>query len=66
MIAIHKKYIVDAQGHPTDVIINYQEFREIEELLGLDLDDRAKEDLRLAREAREAGTRDDYVSLDEL
>ena len=31
---INKKYIVDEQGNPTEVIIPIDDFRKIEELLG--------------------------------
>ena len=66
MLTIHKKYIVNDQGQPTDVVVSYQEFLQIEELLGLDLDDDAVADLTRARQDREAGNRDAYVALDEL
>ncbi len=66
MLTIHKKYIVDDRGQPTDVVVSYQEFLQIEELLGLDLDADAVADLTHARQDREAGKRDAYVALDEL
>jgi hypothetical protein len=43
---IHRKLVVDDQGMPTEVIIPWKEYREIEELLGLDLDVDARDDLR--------------------
>lgn len=66
MLTIHKRYIVNDQGTPTDVIIDYQEFRQIEELLGLDLDEDAVADLWTARQDREAGKPDAYVALDDI
>ena len=66
MLTIHKKYIVNDEGKPTDVVIDYQEFLQIEELLGLDLDDDAVADLRTARQDRETGKREAYVTLDEI
>lgn len=66
MLTIHKKYIVDEQGHPTEVVISYQDFLEIEELLGLDLDDEAVTDLQTARRDRETGNTSAYVDLDAI
>ena len=34
MMHINKKYVVDDQGNPKEVIISYEDFREIWELLG--------------------------------
>ena len=65
MMHISKKYIVDGQGNPREVIIPYKEFQEIEELLGLDLDERAMNDLRKARADR-AGNKDEYSDLDSV
>ena len=46
MIAIRKKIVVDEQGNPTEVIISWAQFRELQEALGIDLDRKAKTDLR--------------------
>ena len=35
---IHKKVVIDDAGEPQEVIIPWAEFRQIEELLGLDYD----------------------------
>ena len=43
---ISKRYIVDEKGNPKEVIIPMEDFRRIEELLGLDLDDEAVQHLR--------------------
>lgn len=66
MMNIHKKIVVDEQGNPQEVIIPWNEFQEIAEILGLDLDSDALEDLRQAREDRESGKRDAYVDLDSI
>ena len=66
MLTIHKRYIVNDKGTPTDVIIDYREFLHIEELLGLDLDEDDVADLRIARQDREAGKPDAYVALDDI
>jgi PHD/YefM family antitoxin component YafN of YafNO toxin-antitoxin module len=63
---IHKKIVVDEQGKPQEVIIPWDEFQEIAEILGLDLDPEALEDLRQAREDRESNKRDAYIDLDSL
>ncbi len=66
MIEIHEKLVVDKQGNPREVIIPWDEFQEIVEILGLDLDDKAIEDLHLAKKDREQGNKDAYIDLDEL
>ena len=66
MLHINKKYIVDGQGNPTEVIISWEDFVKIEELLGLDLDGETIDDLRQARADREAGRKDQYVNLDSI
>jgi PHD/YefM family antitoxin component YafN of YafNO toxin-antitoxin module len=63
---IHKKIVVDEQGNPQEVIIPWDEFQEIAEILGLDLDSEALEDLRQAREDRETGNHEAYIDLDSL
>ena len=49
MTALRKRIVVDEKGNPTDVIISWAQFRELSEALGLDLDDKAKADLRSTR-----------------
>ncbi|ADJ29439.1 hypothetical protein [Nitrosococcus watsonii] len=63
---IHKKIVVDEQGNPQEVIIPWDEFQELAEILGLDLDSEALEDLRQSREDRESGKRDAYIDLDSI
>jgi PHD/YefM family antitoxin component YafN of YafNO toxin-antitoxin module len=63
---INKKYIVDEQGKPKEVIIPVDDFRKIEELLGWDLDDEAVEQLREARKDRERGNKDAYIDLESI
>ena len=48
MIAIRKKIVVDARGKPREVIISWNQFCELSEALGLDLDEKARSDLRAA------------------
>jgi len=49
MTAIKKKIVVDERGRPQEVIISWAQFCELAEALGLDLDNKAKADLRAAR-----------------
>jgi PHD/YefM family antitoxin component YafN of YafNO toxin-antitoxin module len=66
MMSIHRKIVVDEHGNPQEVIIPWDEFQGIAEILGLDLDSAALEDLRQAREDRENGRHDAFVDLDNL
>jgi hypothetical protein len=66
MINIEKKIVVDEQGLPQEVIISWKQYKEIEEILGLDMDERATEDLRKAKEDRLAENSDSYVRLDAI
>jgi PHD/YefM family antitoxin component YafN of YafNO toxin-antitoxin module len=63
---INKKYIVDEQGNPKEVIIPFDDFRKIEELLGWDLDEETVQQLREARRDRERGNKEAYVDLDSI
>ncbi|TLD41704.1 MAG: hypothetical protein JETT_2065 [Candidatus Jettenia ecosi] len=63
MVTLHKKIVLDEKGNPTEVIIPREEYKEIEELLGLDLDENAVEDLKQAKEDREKGIKDAYMEL---
>jgi hypothetical protein len=65
-LQINKRYIVDEQGNPKEVIIPMEDFRKIEELLGLDLDEEAVSQLRQARKDRESGNEDAYLDLDSI
>lgn len=63
---INKKYIVDEHGNPKEIILALEDFRKIEELLGLDFDDDVINQLRKARADRERGHKDAYVDLDSI
>jgi len=58
---INKKHIVDERGNPKEVVILLEDFRKIEELLGLD--DEAVKQLRKARKVRESGNKDTPTSI---
>jgi hypothetical protein len=49
MVALRKKIVVDERGRPCEVIISWTQFRELSEILGLDLDEKSKNDLRATR-----------------
>ncbi len=66
MLTLEKKLIVDQAGNPTEVIISWEDFLLIEELLGLDLDQAAIDDLEIARQDREMSDVDAYLDLDDL
>ncbi len=66
MIKITRKYVVDEQGKPQEVIIPWEQFQLIAEILGLDLDEKAIADLQQAREDRAQGKKDAYIELDAL
>ena len=63
---INKKYIVDEQGNPKEVIIPVEDFRKIEELLGWDLDEEAVQQLREARRDREKANKEAFKDLDSI
>jgi PHD/YefM family antitoxin component YafN of YafNO toxin-antitoxin module len=66
MLQIQQEYIVDEAENPSKVIISLTDFRLLEEMLGLDLDEEALEDLRQARHDRENGNLEAYEELDTI
>jgi len=64
MRRIPRKLVVDEHGNPVEVIIPWEAFQDLEEALGLDLDDTAIDDLRQARRDREAPHADAFLDLD--
>ncbi len=66
MRKIHRKLVIDDKGMPTEVIIPWKEYRQIEELLGLDLDDAACDDLEKAQQDREKRNNKAFVDLDSI
>ena len=63
MLTISKKYIVDEQGRPQEVIIPWKQYQQISEILGLDLDENAIDDLHQAQQDRAMNNQDAYVDL---
>ena len=66
MLTIHKKVVIDEKGKPKEVIIPWDEFKEMEEMLGLDLDESTINDLKQANKDREAGNKEAYTKLDSI
>ncbi len=66
MISIHKKMIIDEHGKPVEVIIPWEEFKEMEEILGLDFDQTAIGDLKQAQKDRDAGNKEAYLDLESI
>jgi PHD/YefM family antitoxin component YafN of YafNO toxin-antitoxin module len=66
MTAIRKKIVVDERGNPREVIIPWAQFQEMSEALGLDLDEKAKADLRRARRDWSRGNAKAFRPLSEL
>jgi len=64
MFAIPKKMVVDDQGRPQEVIISWEMYQKISEMLGLDLDEEAVADLRQAQRDRGMKNQGAYVGLD--
>ena len=63
---INKKFIVDEKGNPTEVVILFKDFKRIEEMLGLDLDDTAIKELEKAqrdRKSKKTGIYKDLTSI---
>ena len=66
MQTIQREYIVDETGNPHKVVLSLADFRLIEEMLGLDLDETALEDLRRAARDRAEELAETYLDLDDI
>lgn len=66
MISLRKEYIVDDSGNPTKVILPLADFRLIEEMLGLDLDEEAIADLEKAKKDRQKGRNETFIDLEDI
>ncbi len=66
MLTIHKKLVVDDKGVPQEVILPWEEYVQIEEILGLDLSDEATADLERAAQDRALGNDQAFVELDSI
>ena len=66
MIKIQKKIVVDEHGTPKEAIIPWKQFCEIAEVLGFDLDEQARTDLRATRNDVRQGKSDSFVPLSKV
>jgi hypothetical protein len=66
METISKKIVVDERGAPVEVILPWPAFCEIVEMLGLDLDQEARTDLRETRRDLEPGHQDAFIPIASL
>jgi PHD/YefM family antitoxin component YafN of YafNO toxin-antitoxin module len=66
MLTVHKKIVIDNRGNPTEVIISWKDYKEMEELLGLDLDRNAVQDIKQAKMDRKSAKKDAYMDLDSI
>lgn len=57
---------MDENGNPKEVVILLEDYKKIEELLGLDLDNETVEQLREALKDRESGNKNAYIELDSI
>ena len=61
---MHPKFIVNSQGQPIEVLLPWEEYLDLIERLGLDLDEDAQACLHEARRVRENGAFEAFVDLD--
>ena len=66
MLTVHKKVVKDDKGNPLEVIIPWEEYKEIEESLGLDLTQEAIDDLKQAKIDRDNSNEDAYIDLESI
>ena len=66
MTAIQKKIVLGEGGQPVEVIIPWEQFCEMSEALGLDLDSTEQAELREALDDSLARRREAFTPLDEL
>jgi len=66
VLKLRKKIVVDESGAPQEVIIPWKQFCEIAEALGFDLDEKARNDLRVARDDFRDGKPQAFLPLSKL
>ncbi len=66
MLSLPKKVVYDEEGKPVEVILSWEDYQKIEEILGLDLDEEVLRALEEAKEDREQRKEEVYVSLEEI
>lgn len=63
---INKKMVIDSNGKPSEVIISYEDYQKIEEMLGLDLTDKEKMSIDKAKKHREKGDYSVYTKENDV
>jgi len=63
VLKLQKKIVVDEDGAPKEAIIPWKQFCEIAEILGFDLDDPARNDLRAVRHDLRRGKSKAFLPL---
>ncbi len=53
MLSVSKKVVYDEEGKPVEVILSWEDYQKIEEILGLDLDEEAIKALEEAKRNRD-------------
>ena len=61
---IQKKFVVDENGEPVEVVIPYAQFLEWVETYGLDFSEQERADLKAAIADSQAGNREAFESLE--
>lgn len=65
-MTIIKKIILDETGTPSDVIIPYEQFVQLSETYGWDLDEEEQKDLSTALADSRAGNRDAFIPASDV
>jgi hypothetical protein len=63
---LQKSIRYDRCGKPLEVVIPYEEFIDFIEVYGLDLTNDEKVSIREAKADREAGRRENFISLEDI
>ena len=66
MSTIQKKFVVDENGDPIEVVIPYAQFLEWVETYGLDFSEQERAELKAAIADSQAGNREAFESLESV
>ena len=66
MNEIHPKIFTDEAGEPKEVLISWEEYRDLVESSGLDMEPEVLKQLRQSKAERSRGDFSAYVSIDEV
>jgi len=65
-VTITKKLVLDENGNPSEVLIPYEQYVELAETYGLDLDENEQNQLREALADSMSGNRDAFIPAEEV